>query len=77
MAKRKTFSVAELKARVNRMLTESKPEMVESRVTAACLLETVLHETGNYLGFRYLPSELSPNGTQLRRGADESRREYY
>lgn len=77
MTKRKTFSVVELKTMVNKMLVMSKPEAVDCRLTVASMLEKVLMDTGNYQGFKYQREQLNATGTQLRTGADESRREYF
>lgn len=48
------------------------------------VVESVLIETGNYHGFRYLGSEYAKEGepterpgTPLRKGYDETRRAYY
>ena len=54
MAKRKTFNVSELVDMVNGICRHSAPEVAERRQGAMNVLETVLHETGNYKGFRYL-----------------------
>jgi hypothetical protein len=58
MTKRKTFSVDSLKTKVNAILTapESKWNTEESRAALAVMLSDVLHETGNYNGFNYIPS---------------------
>lgn len=50
---RKTFEVETLKNQINHMLatSENGPNF---RSGLALLLENVLHETGNYKGFRYL-----------------------
>jgi len=50
---RKTIEVETLKNRINHMLAmgEDGPDF---RSGLALLLESVLHETGNYRGFRYL-----------------------
>ncbi len=53
---RKTFDVQEFKARVNTILDPKRcPELsADNRVTAASLLASVLHDTGNYRGFQFL-----------------------
>lgn len=54
MAKRKTFIVSELVDMVNGICKDSAPEMEDRRQGAMNVLEAVLHDTGNYRGFRYL-----------------------
>jgi hypothetical protein len=54
MAKRKTFNVSELVDSVNGMLKGSAPDRADVRQGAMNVLEHILHETGNYSGFRYL-----------------------
>lgn len=54
MAKRKTFNVSDLVDTVNQMLRDSKADATERRQGAMNVLEQVLHNTGNYQGFRYL-----------------------
>ena len=58
---RKTFKVAEFKEQVNEMLATStcSHEIREGMMTA---LEQVLHDTGNYYGFRYLDINQVPDG---------------
>lgn len=76
---RKTIAVLELKDKVNGMLKDSVPEMAQGREALCVLMDSVLHETGNYAGFNYLPSEFT-NGKRengLREGYDETRRFYY
>lgn len=61
MATRKTFSVQDLKAKVNhnnRYSTCSR----EIRQGWNHLLETVLHDTGNYRGFGFLMPGQVPEG---------------
>lgn len=76
---RKTIAVQELKDRVNSMLKDSAPEMVESRTALGVLLSSVLMDTGNYAGFNYLPSEFVDSGVRrvLREGYDKTRVFYY
>lgn len=54
MAKRKTFEVETLKNRINHMLASSAADEVQFRTAYIVLLESILHETGNYKGFGYL-----------------------
>ena len=54
MAKRKTFEVETLKNRVNHMLASSAAGEVQFRTAYIVLLESILHETGNYKGFCHL-----------------------
>jgi hypothetical protein len=58
---RKTFDVNQVVLKVNEMLAIStcSPEV---RQGAMNVLETVLHETGNYRGFRYLLQGEVPAG---------------
>jgi hypothetical protein len=57
MAKRKTIKVEQLVEIVNDMLKNSLEESKERRQGAMNVLEAVLHDTGNYNGFRYLLAE--------------------
>jgi hypothetical protein len=70
---RKTFEVEELKKRVNHALanTESEVNNADYRRGLMGLLETVLHDTGNYRGFRYLETPYVEGET------DETRVAYY
>lgn len=54
--RRKTAAVGTLLHRLNRFLAsdESTPE---EREVMAAFVEGVLHDTGNYLGFRYLDTD--------------------
>ena len=52
--KTKTFRVDVFKDHVNEMLRTTKNEMTRERNTMRVMLETVLHETGNYRGFGFL-----------------------
>lgn len=92
MAKRKTFEVEKLKAIVN-IANMSIYGSKDQRDGANSLLEHVLHETGNYKGFKYLREEDLPtvdhDGKRIKPGIifdhenhnhvypDESRRMYY
>ena len=51
---RKTVSIKYLVEITNDLCKNSAPEQVTMRRGAAVLLEKVLHDTGNYKGFRYL-----------------------
>jgi hypothetical protein len=51
---RKTFEVETLKNQINHMLATSEHYDSGFRQGLALLLENVLHETGNYKGYRYL-----------------------
>lgn len=79
---RKTIPVADLVDRVNTRLAtpdstlrlaDLTPEQA-FRLGMASLLDSVLHETGNYKGFGYQVSELVEG--QLRPGYDDTRRRY-
>ena len=77
---RKTFEVKELIKTVNYMLLNSSDESSDVRRGAMNVLETVLHETGNYNGFRYLDSsdmDDSHNGSTVGiRDYDEERKQW-
>lgn len=73
-AARKTFEVAKFKASVNQRLAVSTCSP-EERYAMASVLESVLHETGNYRGFGYL--EIEREGVEVKTLGDESRRVYY
>jgi hypothetical protein len=51
--RRKTFSVGTMLHRVNHFLATSTSTVLE-RQTLIAFIENILHETGNYLGFRYI-----------------------
>ena len=79
---RKTIEVAKVKDLINGMLANSTDDHVEGRRALALALESVLLETDNYHGFRYLASEYLPAAEQtytqvLRDGYDDSRRRYF
>lgn len=59
--KRKTFEVNNIRTKVNSMLADSicSPD---GRIGMLHVLETILHETGNYEGFRYLEVTEVPAG---------------
>jgi hypothetical protein len=83
MGKRKTISVALITERVNHLLAyrvglgdsvaRLTPEQAYRR-GAASVLESVLHETGNYHGFGYVDAVFDA-GVLV--SGDESRRTYY
>lgn len=56
MVKRKTINVSALTDMVNSILKDSGANQAVMREGAINVLEAVLHETGNYRGFRYLLS---------------------
>ena len=51
---RKTFEVAALVDYVNSFLKDSEESRKQQRIGMMVMLERVLHDTGNYAGFRYL-----------------------
>jgi len=51
---RKTFEVAKLLERVNHYNRTSADEFKAHREAGNTILESILHETGNYSGFQYL-----------------------
>jgi hypothetical protein len=74
---RKTVSVEYVKERANTFLATSDDSMAGMRRGMAALLESVLFETGNYKGFRYLSTEWDESTETLREGYDDTRREYH
>jgi hypothetical protein len=54
---RKTFKVSELVDMVNGICKDSDPAYKDRRQGAMNVLEAILHETGNYRGFRYLSKD--------------------
>lgn len=57
---RKTFNVQDFKDHINRQLTTDDYFNRDHRQGLLNTLETVLHQTGNYHGFRYLTKEEIP-----------------
>jgi hypothetical protein len=64
---RKTISVDSIRERVNTRIAH-REGTADSRRALGALLESILHDSGNYKGFRYL------DGFPC---ADESRVEYF
>lgn len=60
MKAKKTIEVAIIKANANKVF-ETSTCSAEERKTLACFVSDVLHSTGNYRGFQYLPSESNIN----------------
>ena len=54
MTNRKTIAVSEVVSSVNFLLANSDADLSELRQGAINVLESILHKTGNYRGFRYL-----------------------
>ena len=89
---RKTFNVEKLVDQLNTTLQAGYPNR-EFRLGAIAMVETVLHETGNYGGFRYLDQtevadtelpgvRVGANGDCLSyeerfHNTDDSRRQYF
>lgn len=76
---RKTFNVADLKARINRRL-ELSTCAPEVRRGMASVLEEILHDSGNYKGFQLLESangRYEQQGNERRYVADDDTRRYY
>lgn len=59
---RKTFNVDEFKELVNNTLATTVETEIQYRYGIIAALEHVLHETGNYKGFRYLSKREVPWG---------------
>lgn len=58
MAKRKTVNVEELKTEINDRISWCSE--IEGKRALCFLLERVLHDTGNYKGFKFnVPTELA------------------
>jgi hypothetical protein len=79
---RKTFEVETFKNHVNTILDPMRcPTLTaDDRMMAAALLATVLHDTGNYKGFRFLDVEYVTDDDGMiveSIVADESARRYY
>lgn len=82
MGKRKTVSVSWVAERINNLLAyrvslgdsiaRLTPEQAYRR-GAASVLESILHETGNYHGFGYLDVDRTTDPPTI---PDESRRQY-
>jgi len=82
---RKTITVESLRDKVNFMIEATPDDMTRERQALAMVLESVLHDTGNYHGFQYrdidhstLSAEGYPTDSHGGRGfGDETRRRYY
>ncbi len=72
---RKTMTVEKIKEMVNNRLAKSTCTP-EARMMAVSILESILHETGNYRGFEYLEGVFNENNELVSKG-DESRRRYF
>jgi hypothetical protein len=70
MAGRKTIDVDRVREIANKMLSDSVDDRRDGRISVANMLETILMETGNYHGFRYIDG--TPTGV-----VDDSRRKYH
>ena len=57
MKAKKTVNVSEIKEKANSMFAISPVEKVDERKAVATFVSDILHRTGNYRGFNYLPSE--------------------
>jgi hypothetical protein len=70
---RKTIQVEAFRTRINGMLAESTCSPAE-RGAMATILESVLMDTGNYRGYRYIDAVYTDQGVLV--SGDPSRREY-
>ncbi len=70
----KTVKVADLLERANRMLA-APGSTREGRVAVSVFIESILHETRNYAGFRYLDMDMGADGQWT--WGDDTRREYF
>ena len=59
--KRKTIKVTEILKKANDFLEESHPNLSIERKAIANFTADILHNTGNYQGFNFLPSESNLN----------------
>lgn len=83
---RKTIAVGDVRDAANRMLAASpasdfpKNDVSENdkaqRMGIIILLESVLHNSDNYRGYRFQVSEWDGTAEKLRDGYDETRRIY-
>jgi hypothetical protein len=72
---RKTIDVERIREIANGMLARSDDDRADGREAIATLVESILMETGNYRGFRYL--EIVRDGAEnVVTFGDETRREY-
>lgn len=60
---RKTFNVDEFRQKANISLFTSPPDEASCRTAVIVMLESVLMETGNYKGYRYLVEDELPVGS--------------
>lgn len=80
---RKTINVATVVERANTFLAAPDSFTIDGldprsqRLGVCGLLESILHETGNYAGFRYQTTEWDEGTTALRADYDDSRRIYF
>lgn len=58
---RKTVSVENIKLMINHILANGY-DTPDTRLGQIVLVESILHETGNYKGFRYLLANEVPEG---------------
>ena len=68
---KKTIQVSALRDKVNKMLLDSANENTEGRNALIVLLETMLHDSGNYKGFGYLDKRNTLTGNTY--GVDMSK----
>jgi hypothetical protein len=75
---RKTIEVGTLLWKVNYFLKNSKPEQAFERQAHIAFMNSVLHDTENYSGFRYLEYTEETVGMEVRKNyGDESRIEFF
>ena len=74
MAKRKTIKIEELKRQVNSFLKNTVDRKNEDRKTLGMFLEGILHESGNFEGFRYLtPDNMKDSVEGITFGIDQQK----
>lgn len=59
---KKTIPVAFLLEKANNMLEHSTLDLTQARESVAMFVADCLHQTGNYKGFGYLPTETDKSG---------------
>jgi hypothetical protein len=61
---RKTVRIEDLRTMINSRLKDTPDSSRAEREAYSSLLESLLHETGNYNGFRYLSESELPFGSK-------------
>ena len=61
MRPRKTIEIKKIVERANKYFEDSPDSDIENRKAIAWFVSDILHSSGNYRGFNYLPSESDLN----------------